>query len=207
MQEFGLPGFSIELKKRIPIGAGLGGGSSDAAAVLLGGCKLYNYKCDLDTLSNLAGKIGSDVPFFLNGKTAHVTGRGEIIDPINIELKYYVLLVMPKLFISTPMAYKSHKISLTRNDNDYKFKGSNLHGIKIADFDKIFHNNFEKSIFEIYPELAEIKAILKDEKADFASLSGSGSAMYGIFSSYDRVQKAYNKLENIYNCHITIPIY
>ncbi len=207
MREFSIDGLSIELNKKIPIGAGLGGGSSDAMAVLKGGIKLYQSQIEDETISCFAAQLGSDVSFFLRGKTAHVSGRGEIIQPIKIGLKYYVLLVMPGLKISTLWAYKSLGMHLTKKDNDYKFKSSNLLGLTIGSLKKIFHNDFEKSIFDAHPELANIKDLLYSEKADFSCLSGSGSTVFGIFSTLQQAKQAGRELSKKYNCIIAKPIY
>ena len=206
-KEFGIDGLDIVMEKRIPIGSGLGGGSSDAAAVINTGILLYNLQIPNQKMVKIAEQIGSDVPFFLNGKTAHISGRGEIINKIKLNIDYYVLLVFPQLKISTAEAYKSLGMYLTRNDNAFKFTSSNLLKLGVRNFKKLLVNDFEDSVFEKYPDLLEIKNLLYREHAEFASLSGSGSTLYGIYSTVERVQKAYNKLSKLYSCFIAIPVY
>jgi 4-diphosphocytidyl-2-C-methyl-D-erythritol kinase len=207
MQEFGIDGLDIHLDKLIPIGAGLGGGSSDAAAILKGAMKLYDLRIDNNNILKLAAHLGSDVPFFLNGKTAHVSGRGEIIQPIKIKLKYYVLLVISSFKISTAEAYKRHNIHLTKNEYDYKFNSSILSGLNVSSFKNIFYNDFEKSVFRDYSELADIKNLLYVRGAKFASLSGSGSTVFGLFLTQKEVQQAYLNLSEKYICIIANPVY
>jgi len=100
-REFNIPGIFINLEKNIPIGAGLGGGSSDAAAVLKGGINLYGIKIEQERLITLAAELGSDVPFFLYGGSAYGRGKGEIITPITLQANYTVLLITPNIEIST----------------------------------------------------------------------------------------------------------
>lgn len=205
--EYGIKGMDIFLEKKIPIGSGLGGGSSDAAAVLKCSNLLYNLDIPNQKLKKLAAELGSDIPFFLHGRTAHVSGRGEVIEPINIGLNYYVLLVLPQTKVSTEEAYKSLGLLLTRNDNDFKFKSSNLLNLGVRKFKNIFYNEFEKSIFDKYPNLCEIKNLLYREQAEYASLSGSGSTVYGIYSSPEIAQKAHEKLSKFYRCYVVKPVY
>jgi 4-diphosphocytidyl-2-C-methyl-D-erythritol kinase len=168
---------------------------------------LYNLKITNQQLQKLATQLGSDIPFFLHGKTAHVSGRGEIIESIKLELDYNILLVLPQTKVITDKAYKSLGILLTRNDNDFKFKGSNLLNLSVRNFKNIFFNEFENSIFDQYPNLYKIKNLLYREQAEYASLSGSGSAVYGIYSSPEVAQKAYEKLSKFYRCYVVKPVY
>lgn len=204
---FNIDGIDIYLDKKIPLGSGLGGGSSNAAAVLKSINVLFNGEVPNEELKKLAEQIGSDVPFFIEGKTSHVSGRGEIIQPINIDLNYYILLVFPPIKISTAEAYKSLGIHLTKNDYDFKFKSSNLLDLNVRNFRNIFYNDFEKTVFEKFPNLLKIKDLLYQEQAEFACLSGSGSTVYGIYSSHDKVNKAFSKISKVYNCNIAKPVY
>ncbi len=206
-QSYNIDGLNIFLDKQIPIGSGLGGGSSDAAEILKSANTLYNKNVKKKDLKKMAEQIGSDVPFFIEGKTSHVSGRGEIIDPFKINCNYYVLLVFPKVRISTAEAYKSLGIRLTKNNYDYKFKSSNLLDLSVRDFKIFFSNDFEKVIFNKYPNLLKIKDLLYHEQAEFSSLSGSGATIYGIYSSIDKVKNAFSKISESYNCFIAKPIY
>jgi 4-diphosphocytidyl-2-C-methyl-D-erythritol kinase len=206
-KNYKIAGLDIFLDKRIPIGSGLGGGSSDAAAVLKSANLLFNQGLSNHELKILAEQIGSDVPFFIDGKSCRVSGRGEIIEQLSSDLDYYILLVFPYIKISTAEAYKSLGMHLTRNDNDYKFKSSILRGTSVRIFKNVFFNDFEGVVFKKYSNLLEIKNLLYQEQAEFASLSGSGSTVYGIYSSPENVNKAYKKLSDLYSCFVAKPVY
>ena len=106
------------------------------------------------------------------------------------------MLVFPQIKISSAGAYKSLGIRLTKNNNDYKFKSSNLLDLSVRNFKKIFSNDFEKVVFDKYPNLLKIKNLLYQDQVEFASLSGSGSTVYGIYSSTENVNNAFSKLYN-----------
>jgi 4-diphosphocytidyl-2-C-methyl-D-erythritol kinase len=206
IKAFDLPGMKIRLEKKIPIGAGLGGGSSDAAAVLKGGLKLYGRETSDKRLQSLAENIGSDVPFFLDGGTAYGTGKGEILEKIDFAADYHVLLILPDIKISTIWAYKNLNLALTKKNHDYKFKGFTIQNLDLSHFRSEFYNDFENLVFKHHPQLAIIKAELYDLEADFVSLSGSGSAMYGLFSSLSKAEEASDVLNHRFNTHICRPV-
>ena len=181
-EEFKIPGIWINVKKNIPLGAGLGGGSSDAVAVLKGIAELYHLDITREKLWETALKIGSDVPFFLNGKTAHVSGRGEIVKPLSMTEEYTILLVLPGIRISTGDAYKNLKRDLTINDKKFKFIGLGIFAQNINTWKSLYYNDFETVVFKRYPALAGIKAALYKEGALYAAMSGSGSSVFGVFA-------------------------
>ena len=205
-EECKIPGLEISLQKIIPISAGLGGGSSDAAAVLKAGLKLYKVKLSRKKLSSLAAKLGSDVPFFLSGKTAYVYGRGDGIRKIRSQYNYYIVLIIPKLSISTSWAYKNLRLGLTKKECNLKLISLEFYGLNVEDFKKFFYNDFEESVFKVYPQLREIKHSLYKEGADYASLSGSGSTIFGIFQSPDTANRACNLLSRFYRCELVKPV-
>jgi 4-diphosphocytidyl-2-C-methyl-D-erythritol kinase len=175
--DFNLPSVEIQLLKRIPSGAGLGGGSSDAAFALLQLNEMFKIGLTSDKLKEYAAKLGSDCSFFIENKAVFAHGRGELFEPINLNLsKYYLYLVKPDVFVSTSEAYKSV--------NPAKPKTSLYELIQepIENWKDLIFNDFEKSIFKIHPELEKIKMELYNTGAIYASLSGSGSSIYGIFS-------------------------
>ena len=157
-------------------------------------------------LIKIAQQLGSDVPFFLNGGTAYVTGRGENCQPINLGTKYSILIVMPDIHILTSWAYKSLNLGLTKHDSNLKFESYTLRHLCVGDFRSLFYNDFENLIFKHYAQLAEIKESLYNLGADYASLSGSGSVVFGLFQSLNVVDLAYNKLKINYNCKICKPV-
>jgi 4-diphosphocytidyl-2-C-methyl-D-erythritol kinase len=203
---FDLPGMKIHLEKKIPIGSGLGGGSSNAAAVLKGGLELYRRETSDKRVQSLAEKIGSDVPFFLEGGTAYGTGKGEILKKVHLTADYHVLLILPDIKISTLWAYKNLNLALTRKKHDYKFKGFTIQNLDLSHFRSEFYNDFENLVFKHHPQLAIVKSELYDLEADFVSLSGSGSAMYGLFSSLSKAEEASDVLNHRFNAQICRPV-
>ncbi|MCK4352580.1 4-(cytidine 5'-diphospho)-2-C-methyl-D-erythritol kinase [candidate division WOR-3 bacterium] len=174
-------GVKIKLKKQIWLGAGLGGESSCAAQTLLGLNKLFDTPLNSDSLFKLACTLGSDVPFFLKGGTAIVKGRGEIIEPLpRPKSPIWLILVYPGFSISTAWAYKKIKNYLTKGKWDFKILIDNIKKGDIESLAKNLHNDFEELTFHKYPVLLKIKKKLLDLGALGASLSGSGSCVYGI---------------------------
>ncbi len=205
-KKYKIPGIHILLKKNIPVGAGLGGGSSNAAAVLSGIKKLYNLNINSSELLELAAQLGSDVPFFIDGGTSYVTGRGEILKPIKMNLNYSILLVFPGQPVSTAWAYKNLNLALTKNDSVNKLIGFKFQSLNPADFRSEYYNDFENSVFKAYPSLARIKQSLYDQGAEYAAMSGSGSTMFGIFRSKDQAEEANRLMGDKYNLKLARPI-
>lgn len=166
---------NIHLKKIIPMGAGLGGGSSDAASVLLGLNKLFELNLADEVLENMAAQLGSDCPFFIKNSTQLATGRGEILKPINFNLRdYYIKLLNIGIHVSTKEAYSN--VHFSDNIELDKIISKPIHA-----WQETLTNDFEKSVFLKYPELKKIKENFYDEGALYAAMSGSGSTMFGIF--------------------------
>lgn len=191
-------GADIFLEKNIPVGAGLGGGSSDAAAILKYFSSLCDHKPDL---FSMAVELGADVPFFLKGGTAYATGIGDKLERINIPLDWSICLVMPHFQISTPWAYKELKISLTDT-----VKKTNISSFLRQGFSwRFFENDFERVIIPAYPQIGAIKAALLECDALYAGLSGSGSTVYGIFCSDDKAVGCSELLQAQGRIHICQP--
>jgi len=169
----------ITLYKKIPIGAGLGGGSSNAATTLLGVNEMYNLNLSQSELINLAENIGSDVPFFVFNKPAIVQGRGEIIQPVHLPFNFNIVLVYPLLNISTKFAYSLVSKGRQKEPTDFI---KVLNEIKSLDeFRNNFSNDFEEILFPHFPILKKIKEKLYTLGAKYSGLSGSGSTCFGIF--------------------------
>jgi 4-diphosphocytidyl-2-C-methyl-D-erythritol kinase len=175
-------GFKVEVKKNIPSGGGLGGGSSDAAFTLIALNRLFDTGLSHNVLVHLASKIGSDCAFFINGhRSAIGKSRGELLTNISFLLNYKIAIVNPGIHISTPLAYKL----LNRDEKpiqelDFKEILKNNQDNPIYFRDKIF-NDFEDVIFPLNPEIENIKNKLYALGAEFALMSGSGSTVFGIF--------------------------
>ncbi len=174
--DFNLPQLKFHLHKVIPFGAGLGGGSSDAAFTL----KMLNdyFKLGL-TQHNLelyAAQIGADCPFFILNKPTFATGIGNKFHDIELNLSdYEIVILKPDILVSTPEAYKN---VIPRNP---KFRLTEIIKTPVTDWKNLVVNDFEKSVLPKYPQIAELKQLLYDLGAGFASMSGSGSAVFGIF--------------------------
>ncbi len=203
---FQIPGLHIRLIKKIPIGAGLGGGSSDAAAVLRGLNIIYNLDLGNAELRVLAAQIGSDIPFFISGGSAYIQGRGEKVAPVKLDTTYTILLLHPELYINTGWAYANLKMGLTKDCKETKFIGFEFQNLSVDKFRGKFCNDFEKSVFTAYPQLAESKELLYSRGADFASMSGSGSTIYGLFRDEIQAESVYRELKTRYSCRITRPV-
>jgi 4-diphosphocytidyl-2-C-methyl-D-erythritol kinase len=175
-------GVSINLTKRIPIGSGLGGGSSDAAAVLLSLPPMWNINPSEHDLSEIASKIGSDVPYFLKRESAYAVGRGEILTHVNMQVPYWIVVVSPPIHVSTPWAYAEFSKTLPlqramRNGLPMINGNSNP-----AEFAMLLKNDFEDVVFAAYPAVRVIKDRLLTSGAAFALMSGSGSSVFGLFA-------------------------
>jgi len=196
-------GCTIELTKTIPHGAGLGGGSSDAAYTLMSLNKLFNNQLSIEKLFELASQLGSDVPFFMKGGTAFGRGRGEILSFTETGWNFPVLIVCPSLKISTSWAYQNLKIALTSQTNYNILLSLLSKGIKPTDFDKLFSNDFESLVFSKYPNLGELKKRLYQQGAFFAGLSGSGSSLFGLFFPSEQVQSLKSNFQDQFKVFLT----
>ena len=199
---FGLGGVSIELEKRIPAGGGLGGGSSNAATILKGLRKLYELDVSDDELENIGIDLGADVPFFIKGKTQIGDGIGEILKPIKTVINGCYLLVVPDLHIDTKWAYGEFKNILDRPNEIVNFLG--FIRKEIIPFE-LFENDFEAIVVPAYPEIGQIKNSLRVHGARFASLSGSGSTVFGVFDEDADAKSAESHFSSRYNTFITNP--
>src|SRR5450432_583937 len=166
----------IHLYKAIPAGAGLGGGSSDAAGMLKMLDRFFDLNISSQELKNFALELGSDCPFFLQNKPCFASGRGEILEQIALDLSgYSLLLVHSGIRINTGWAYSKIVPALP----DYDLKSCILNPVET--WINTIKNDFEPVVFESYPELRNIKESLYHAGATYASMSGSGSTIYGIF--------------------------
>lgn len=179
-KDFELGSIKCVLYKNIPIGGGLGGGSSDAAHALKMLNSIFNLKLSNEELKKYASKLGSDCAFFIDNIPSLATGKGELLKPIELSLKnYFLLIVKPTLYINTQRAYSNVNVR-------------NSAGISIAEciqqpisnWKNNIVNDFEQTVFKEFSEIKSIKQKLYDEGAIYASMSGSGSSVFGIFKEY-----------------------
>jgi 4-diphosphocytidyl-2-C-methyl-D-erythritol kinase len=176
-----LPNVSLHLFKNIPVGAGLGGGSADAAFSLM----LLNTKFDLGlSVTQLAGyaiQLGSDCPFFIYNNPCVATGRGEILEPVLLDLSIYdILIIYPGIHINTRTAF-----SLLKTTAENTFTKDNIK-LPASNWRDNIRNDFEQPIFKMHPEIQELKQHLYELGAIYVSMSGSGSSVYGIFNKGSR---------------------
>jgi len=187
-KDFSLPLVNIHLHKITPFGAGLGGGSSDASFTLKALNSLFNLNLNEKNLIKYAEKIGSDCPFFILNKPAFVQGKGEILSEINFSLKgYYLILVHPGIHVNTAKAYS--QITPEKPKSNIK----ELINEPPGNWQNTIKNDFEDSVFKKHPELKTIKEELYSLGAVYASMSGSGSTIYGIFNKKTDLKNRFNK--------------
>lgn len=193
-KDYSLPKIKIHLHKHIPIGAGLGGGSADAAFFI----KLLNQKFELGLawgeMHHYAKQLGSDCSFFITNKPSFVKGKGDDFEGIHLELsKYFIALIYPNIHINTAKAYAGvkPKIAIRNLEHD-------ILNLSIEEWKNNIHNQFEDTLFENYPEIKNIKEQLYKLGAVYASMSGSGSALYGIFKNMPQCKNNFN------NCFVFV---
>ncbi len=173
-----LPLVKMHLHKNIPMGAGLGGGSADASAVLLLLNKKFGLDISQEKLMGYALQLGSDCPFFIINKPCFASGRGEILEEVNIDLSAYkIMIVNPSIHVNTGEAFSN------LDKNNFSPTGELQNQIKqnITSWRDNIKNDFEKPVFEKYPEIERIKNSLYANGAIYSAMSGSGSSVFGIF--------------------------
>jgi len=192
-------GVHIRLEKRIPVGAGLGGGSSDAAATLIGASRLWGLSLPLVELSSIASGLGSDVPFFLTGGTALVTGRGEGIRPLPDSLGYQILVVHDGSALSTAEVYSLAGAALTSATGISRMArfGPTLTGDPSCGVEEWVRvgNDLEPCARHLCPAIGEIKDRLLHAGAVAAAMTGSGSAVFGVFVDSTQARRAERDME------------
>lgn len=174
---YGVGEARIRLEKRVPFGAGLGGGSSDATAVILALNELYDLDLSEDKLVETAAMIGSDTAFFVRNTPQLCTGRGEVMTPIELPLQgRYLAIAKPQEGVSTKEAYAGVKPAVPA------VRLADALMRPIEEWREVVKNDFESHIFEAHPSVAELKAAMYEAGALYASMSGSGSAVFGLFA-------------------------
>lgn len=175
-RDFDLPPVSIGLYKHIPTGAGLGGGSADAAFTVKTLNERFKLELTIEQMENYCSQLGADCPFFIQNKPVFATGIGNVFHPVELNLKYkQLVLVKPDIFVSTKDAYAKVKVLHPKKQLP------ELLAQPIETWKDTVVNDFETSVFSKYPEIAAIKDQMYDLGAVYASMSGSGSSVFGIF--------------------------
>jgi 4-diphosphocytidyl-2-C-methyl-D-erythritol kinase len=176
----------VALRKRVPDQAGLGGGSADAAMAILGLAKIWNVQLDVPTLSRVAASVGADVPFFLIGGTALGLGRGDDIYPLVDMPRTYVVIVRPQFGVSTVEAYGWYDTEPRRSTRVANRRP--LHE-RWPEWAANLRNDLEPAVTRHHPTIGRIKQALLDAGATFAAMSGSGSAVFGLFERVDAARR------------------
>jgi 4-diphosphocytidyl-2-C-methyl-D-erythritol kinase len=185
-------GVAIRVDKRVPVGAGLGGGSSDASSVLLGMNRLFGAGLSIDALAGLAGSLGADCPFFLYQKPMLMGSRGDVpISEVALAERAY-LIVIPSFSIATAAIFSKFTLPLTRDEDRIKIEKTEYHCI-VPEF--WVRNDLEPVACNIYPELTRMKEELIGSGALKAGMSGSGSAVFGVYESQAHLCSALSRLE------------
>ncbi|MFH1160673.1 MAG: 4-(cytidine 5'-diphospho)-2-C-methyl-D-erythritol kinase [bacterium] len=170
-------GSRIHLHKCIPIGAGLGGGSSDGACTIKLLNTLWNLKLSVPEMQELAGKLGSDCPFFIENKPVFASGRGEVFEPLTLDLSAYrIVIEIPPVHVDTAEAYSM--ITPRKPERSVR----EVIQLPVEEWKNLLTNDFEEPVMRRHPVIAEIKEKLYQQGAIYAAMSGSGAAVYGIFS-------------------------
>ena len=183
---------SINLSKRIPLGAGLGGGSSDAAATILGLTRLLRLDWTVERMSEIGQQLGSDVPFFFLAPAAVVTGRGEQVRPVRVSGTRWMVLVNPGFPVETKWAYRQLSASRpgVRPLSPALQQFDSRSTLDWAEIMPLVENDFEAPVFAEHPLLEEIKQGLLNQGAEVALLSGSGATMFGVFPDQAGAERA-----------------
>lgn len=196
MQErYNIGGVRIVLDKRVPFGAGLGGGSSDATAVILAINEIYNLALDKSELSALAAELGSDTPFFVYNSPMLCTGRGEIMTPVEVDLSgLWLMVAKPQEGVSTAEAYRGVKPAQPATPLTELLKHP------IEEWQGSVKNDFEPHILAAHTDILAIKNRMLDAGAVYASMSGSGSAVFGLFRERPNICFAEDVFIHIEQC-------
>lgn len=180
----------VEINKRIPVAAGLGGGSSDAAAVLLGLNEMLNLSFSLEQLADLGARLGADVPFFILQRAAWATGIGTHLEPLGDLPKVAYLLANPRIAVSTAGVYRS--LELTRVSEVASVKRFSINTLK--ELCSCLHNDLESVVLPRHPQVAQVKQALLDYGAKGVLMSGSGATVFGVFPDQQAAQKVTDAL-------------
>lgn len=191
-------GASIYIEKNIPAKTGLGGGSSDAAAVLRGLNKLYKTNYSSRTLEALACQVGSDVPFCITGGTQHVTGRGETLHKLHFFDAASIVLIMPEASVDTSFAYSLYKSAFSTLHPDIHKIIVSLGKRDLVGLNLCLANTFEQLIFPKIPAIKKAKHDIITSGATASLMTGSGSVVYGIYINQDKAKRAYRILSENY---------
>lgn len=193
-EDFDLPPVNITLQKNIPMGAGLGGGSSDAASVIVLLNQMFELGLTVRQQERYAARLGSDCAFFIRSQPALASGRGERLKPVSLHLKdWFIAVVHPGIHVSTAQAYAGVKKRGQTSGNE------SLEYIiqqPVTSWSKLLHNDFEETVFAAYPAIHQLKEKMSEAGAVYAAMSGSGSAVFGLFRESPKLPASLKKMKH-----------
>ncbi len=195
-----IPPLAVTIRKEVPTGGGMGGGSSNGAAILRYLDRRFSLSLGIERMTRIAASIGSDIPFFLHGKPAIVAGFGEQVTPVKIvSFPFRLLLVHPGFSVDTRSAYVlwDKKMLTKRAPTDTNLARVSSLG-SLTEWKDFLRNDFESVIFDEYPAIATLACRLSDEGAEKTLLTGSGSTVVGFFTDASRRERAFEHLKNDY---------
>jgi 4-diphosphocytidyl-2-C-methyl-D-erythritol kinase len=192
-------GVEITIRKNIPLAAGMAGGSADAAAVLVGLCKMWDLKVEQKDLMNMAASIGSDVPFCILGGTALARGRGDILTALPSAHGIWIVLVTPDFYVSTAQVYDSLDIDQITVKPKLQAMVKSLANDDLIAIGRYMTNVLEEVTLRMHPQVAMIKEDMLNQGALGCSMSGSGPTVFGIFPNMIAAQKGYDVLKRRYS--------
>lgn len=189
-------GLEVEVEKRIPEGAGLGGGSSNAAATLVGLNRLYETRLSPGELAALGAQLGSDVPFFCTAECAYVAGRGEVVYPLEHVRRIPLILILPSFSVSTSVAYGW--LDEEKRNSPFGMDREALTAMYAGGLEAWrFSNSFTPVLKQRFPEIETCLDLLRASGACFADVSGSGSALFGVYPSRSMAEEAAKGLKEL----------
>lgn len=194
-------GAEIRVKKKIPAGRGLGGGSSNAAMTLWALNKLWKLDLEKQDLRDMGALLGADVPFFFEGGLCLGQGKGDCIVPLEDLNPRSCVLVLPSFSVSTASVYERIRVTLTSRDKDSKIiRFLNSRDLGFLD------NELEKTVFRTYPQIKAIKSTIQEQDSELTLMSGSGSAVFGLFRQKDKAENAMRRLSKKYSAVLTVTL-
>jgi 4-diphosphocytidyl-2-C-methyl-D-erythritol kinase len=204
LREYPDRGVHMYLEKHIPAGAGLGGGSSNAAAVLRALPELLHLDLPDEELQEIAAMLGSDVPFFLQDGSAEARGRGEVLEYFPFSSPWWILLVVPPVHVSTAWAYAN--LTLHEHPDDGELRASLLASTTDPTaLSSVLHNDFELRVMQEFPAIAGVKSEMLRGGALGALMSGSGSAVFGLFAEEDSARTCAAQFDAAHVVSVTAP--
>lgn len=191
-------GVEIRVTKKIPAGKGLGGGSSNAAMTLFGLNRLWELGCEITELEMLAGRLGADIPYFLTGGLCLGTGKGDELKPLTDLAEHPCILLLPEIFVPTAAVYANLSKPLTSEEKDSKISRF----LNTREFCGL-ENGLEESVFRLYPQIKAIKSLFQNLAPRLSLVSGSGSAVFGLFNEPEKAAIAFKELGARYRVVLT----